>query len=53
LKTALEKPQPVDSREFLHLIRAEYAHDAIGVEYDAIGGHAWVFTDGKWTSIAR
>jgi hypothetical protein len=49
----LEKPQQVDSREFLHLIRGEYDHDAIGVEYDAIGGHAWVFKDGKWQSIAR
>ena len=52
-KTMLEKPQPLDSREFLHLIRGEYDHDAIGVEYDAIGGHAWVFKDGKWQSIAR
>ena len=37
----------------LHLIRGDYDHDAIGVEYDAIGGHAWVFKDGKWQSIAR
>ena len=49
----LEKPQPADSREFLHLIRGEYDHDAIGVEYDAIGGHGWVFKEGKWLSIAR
>jgi len=52
-KAVLEKPQPLDSREFLHLIRGDYDHDAIGVEYDAIGGHAWVFKDGKWQSIAR
>lgn len=52
-KTILEKPQPLDSREFLHLIRGEYDHDAIGVEYDAIGGHAWVLKEGKWQSIAR
>jgi hypothetical protein len=52
-KVILEKPQPVDSREFLHLIRGEYDHDAIGVEYDAIGGHAWVFKDGKWQSVSR
>jgi hypothetical protein len=52
-KTVLEKPQPLDSREFLHLIRGEYDHDAIGVEYDAIGGHAWIFKDGKWQSVQR
>ncbi len=49
----LEPPQPHDPRQFLHLIRKEYGYDAIGVEYDAIGGHAWVFRDGKWRSIAR
>lgn len=52
-KTILEKPQPLDSREFLHLIRGEYDHDAIGVEYDAIGGHAWVLKEGKWQSVTR
>jgi hypothetical protein len=50
-KQVLEKPQPVDPRQFLHLIRHEYEHDAIGVEYEAIGGHAWVFRDGRWQSI--
>jgi hypothetical protein len=50
-KQVLEKPQPLDPRQFLHLIRGEYAHDAIGVEYEAIGGHAWVFRDGRWQSI--
>lgn len=49
----LEKPQPYDAREFLHLIRNEYEHDAIGVEYEAIGGHAWVFRDNRWQSILR
>lgn len=49
----LEKPQPLDPRQFLHLIRQEYGHDAIGVEYDAIGGHAWVFQDGRWRSVPR
>ena len=49
----LEKPQPHDSRQFLHLIRKEYGNDAIGVEFEAIGGHAWIFRDGRWQSIAR
>jgi hypothetical protein len=49
----LEKPQPLDPRQFLHLIRQEYEHDAIGVEYEAIGGHAWVFRDGRWQSVVR
>jgi hypothetical protein len=49
----LEKPQPHDARQFLHLIRKEYEHDAIGVEYEAIGGHAWVFRDRKWQSLPR
>jgi len=49
----LEKPQPYDAREFLHLVRKEYEHDAIGVEYEAIGGHAWVFRDNRWQSILR
>ena len=52
-KQVLEKPQPYDAREFLHLIRKEYEHDAIGVEYEAIGGHAWVFRDNRWQSILR
>ena len=49
----LEKPQPYDPRQFLHLIRKEYEHDAVGVEYEAIGGHAWVFRDGRWQSLVR
>jgi hypothetical protein len=49
----LEKAQPIDPRQFLHLIRQEYEHDAIGVEYEAIGGHAWVFRDGRWVSVLR
>lgn len=52
-KEVLEKPQPYDSRQFLHLIRQEYEHDAIGVEYEAIGGHAWVYTGGRWQSLLR
>lgn len=52
-KDVLEKPEPLDPRQFLHLIRKEYGHDAIGVEYDAIGGHAWVFREGKWRSLPR
>ena len=50
-KQVLEKPQPLDPRQFLHLIRDEYEHDAIGVEYEAIGGHAWIFKDGRWQSV--
>ena len=49
----LEKPQPYDPRQFLHLIRKEYEYDAVGVEYEAIGGHAWVFRDGRWQSLVR
>ena len=49
----LEKPEPHDARQFLHLIRKEYGNDAIGVEYEGVGGHAWIFRDGKWQSIAR
>jgi len=52
-KEVLEKPQPYDPREFLHLIRNEYQHDAIGVEYEAVGGHAWVLRDGRWQSVVR
>lgn len=49
----LEVPEPLDQRQFLHLIRQEYEHDAIGVEFDAIGGHAWVYQHGKWQKLAR
>jgi hypothetical protein len=52
-KEILEKPEPHDPRQFLHLIRKEYGHDAIGVEYEAVGGHAWVFRDRKWRSVPR
>jgi hypothetical protein len=52
-KEFLEKPEPHDARQFLHLIRKEYEHDAIGVEYEAVGGHAWVFRDRQWRSVAR
>ena len=52
-KEVLEKPQPYDARQFLHLIRQEYEHDAIGVEFEAIGGHAWVFRDNRWQSVLR
>jgi hypothetical protein len=52
-RAILEKPQPYDARQFLHLIRQEYEHDAIGVEFEAIGGHAWLFRDGRWQSILR
>jgi hypothetical protein len=49
----LEKPELHDPRQFLHLIRKEYGHDAIGVEYEAVGGHAWIFRDRKWRSVPR
>jgi hypothetical protein len=52
-KQVLEKPQPLDPRQFLHLIRREYEHDAIGVEYEAVGGHAWIFRDNRWQSVPR
>jgi hypothetical protein len=52
-KDVLEPPQPYDPRQFLHLIRGEYPHHAIGVEYEAVGGHAWIFSDGKWRSVPR
>ena len=52
-KHLLEPSQPYDPRQFLHLIRGEYEHDAIGVEYEAVGGHAWVFRDGRWQSVVR
>jgi hypothetical protein len=47
----LEKPQPHDAREFLHLIRGKFGHDAVGVEYEAIGGHAWVYRNGRWEKV--
>ena len=49
----LEKPQPYDARQFLHLIRKEYEFDAVGVEYEAIGGHAWIWRDGRWQRVPR
>jgi hypothetical protein len=52
-KHSFEKPQPLDARQFLHLIRKEYGHDAIGVEFEAIGGHAWVYRANRWQSVAR
>lgn len=52
-REVLENPQPYDARQFLHLIRKEYEHDAIGVEFEAIGGHAWVFRDRRWVSVPR
>ena len=56
-RAVIEPPAPPDAREFLHLIPAGagggYQRDAIGVEYDAIGGHAWVLRNGKWQSIPR
>jgi hypothetical protein len=52
-KQELEKPQPYDARQFLHLIRKEYEFDAIGVEYEAIGGHAWIWRAGRWQMVER
>jgi hypothetical protein len=52
-KHVVEPSQPIDPRQFLHLIQREYGRDAIGVEYIAIGGHAWVLRDGTWRSIPR
>lgn len=49
----VEPAQSPDPRQFLHLIRKEYGRDAIGVEYDAVGGHAWIFRDGTWRSVPR
>jgi hypothetical protein len=49
----VEPPQSLDGRQFLHLIREEYGRDAIGVEYDAVGGHAWIFQNGTWRSVPR
>jgi hypothetical protein len=50
-KHVLEPPILFDPRQFLHLIRGEYERDAIGVEYEAIGGHAWLWRDGRWQSV--
>jgi hypothetical protein len=52
-KHVLEPPARYDPRQFLHLIRGEYERDAIGVEYEAVGGHAWVWRDGRWQSVVR
>ena len=52
-KHVIEPSQAADPRQFVHLIQKEYGHDAIGVEYLAIGGHAWVYRDGAWRSIPR
>ena len=49
----IEQPQPYDPRQFLHLIRKEYEFDAIGVEYEAIGGHAWIWRAGQWQMVKR
>lgn len=49
----LTKPEPHDARQFLHLIRGDFEHDAIGVEFVAIGGHAWVLRAGRWQSIVQ
>lgn len=51
LMHVLETPQPHDARQFLHLIRGEFGHDAVGVEYEAIGGHAWVYRNGRWEKV--
>lgn len=53
VKHVLEPTQPYDAREFLHLIRQEYEFDAIGVEYEAIGGHAWIWRAGRWQKVER
>ena len=53
-KHVLEQPQPYDPRAVPSPhSRSEYEHDAIGVEYEAVGGHAWVFRDGRWQSVVR
>ena len=46
----LEPTAPLDPRQFLHLIRDPGNGDAIGVEYEAIGGHQWSYRNGKWQS---
>jgi len=52
-KQELETAQPYDARQFLHLIRNDYEFDAIGVEYEAIGGHAWIWRAGRWQKEPR
>lgn len=52
-KHVIEPSQPVDPRQFLHPIQKEYERDAIGVEYIAIGGHAWIFQNRIWRSMPR
>jgi len=52
-KYVLEPAALFDARQFIHLVRGEFERDAIGVEYEAIGGHAWLFRDGRWQSVAR
>lgn len=47
----LEKAAPHDARQFLHLIRERPEGDAIGVEYEAIGGHAWRYRHNQWQSM--
>ena len=53
----VEKAQPLDPREFIHLIYKEsgggYERDAIGVEYHSIGGKAWIFRDNRWQALQR
>lgn len=46
----LEKAASHDPRQFLHLMRNPPGDDAIGVEYEAIGGHAWTYRNGRWHS---
>lgn len=56
-KHIVERPQPLDPREFLHLIYKDsgggYERDAIGVEYHSIGGKAWILRDNRWQTLAR
>lgn len=56
-KHVVEDAQPLDPREFLHLIDSNssggYERDAIGVEYHLIGGKAWIFRGDRWLSSAR
>ena len=46
----LEQPAPLDPRQFLHLMREAGTSDAVGVEYEAIGGHEWRYRNRKWQS---
>jgi hypothetical protein len=52
-RQALDRPQPHDARQFLHLIRKEFGLDAIGVEFEAIGGRAWIYRSSRWQSVPR